>query len=375
MIRRSRPESGRWPSPGKGGDQPLSLSLAARQLPLPALPRSAQWPAPVRRRSTFRPSRARRGVARGRGCDDPLGRRGSRQPLCRRPGSPPMILAPAARAERRQKPGSGGRRSPMTCRKRIGRGCWRIRQRSCRLLQALADHGFALLHQVPLEPGQVAAVGDRLGHVRVTNYGRLFDVVSIPNPNNLAFTAVGLGVHTDNPYRDPTPGLQLLHCLEAGAPGGDTLLVRRHSCRRRVAPAAPGRLRASGAPPAALPLRRCRSGYWSAHPPCHLHRFRRLSVDRRCISTTATMAALDLPEETSCPGTAPTALRRDVARTGGGAEDAPRAGRSTDHGEQPRASRAHGLRSQAGAGAISRAAMSTRMGGEPETCPRSGASA
>ena len=98
-------------------------------------------------------------------------------------------------------------------------------QEERRLLQALADHGFAVLHRVPLEPGQVAAVGDRLGHVRVTNYGRLFDVISIPNPNNLAYTSVALGVHTDNPYRDPTPGLQLLHCLEAGAPGGDTLLV------------------------------------------------------------------------------------------------------------------------------------------------------
>src|SRR5262245_52953921 len=93
------------------------------------------------------------------------------------------------------------------------------------LLQDLARYGFALLGRVPVEAGQVAAVGDRLGHVRVTNYGRLFDVVSLPNPNNLAFTAVGLGVHTDNPYRDPTPGLQLLHCLECGAPGGDTVLV------------------------------------------------------------------------------------------------------------------------------------------------------
>jgi len=94
-----------------------------------------------------------------------------------------------------------------------------------RLLGDLAAFGFALLRKVPLEKGQVTTVGDRLGHVRVTNYGRLFDVVSLPNPNNLAFTAAALGVHTDNPYRDPTPGLQLLHCLEADAPGGETLLV------------------------------------------------------------------------------------------------------------------------------------------------------
>lgn len=92
-------------------------------------------------------------------------------------------------------------------------------------LEQYAALGFGLLRQVPVEPGEVARVGDRLGFVRVTNYGRLFDVKSVPNPTNLAYTAVGLGVHSDNPYRHPSPGVQLLHCLESEAPGGDTLLV------------------------------------------------------------------------------------------------------------------------------------------------------
>lgn len=94
-----------------------------------------------------------------------------------------------------------------------------------RWLEAYHAHGFGLLRNVPVEPGQVAAVGDHLGFVRTTNYGKLFDVISVPDPNNLANTALGLGVHSDNPYRDPTPGVQLLHCLESEAPGGDTLLV------------------------------------------------------------------------------------------------------------------------------------------------------
>ncbi|MCX7233137.1 MAG: gamma-butyrobetaine hydroxylase-like domain-containing protein, partial [Burkholderiales bacterium] len=79
--------------------------------------------------------------------------------------------------------------------------------------------GFGLLKDVPITPGAVAEVGDRLGYVRITNYGRLFDVKSVPNPTNLAYTAVALGVHSDNPYRHPSPGVQLLHCLEAEAPG------------------------------------------------------------------------------------------------------------------------------------------------------------
>ncbi|MEI6762008.1 MAG: TauD/TfdA family dioxygenase, partial [Betaproteobacteria bacterium] len=85
--------------------------------------------------------------------------------------------------------------------------------------------GFGLLTDVQITPGAVADVGDRLGYVRITNYGQLFDVKSVPNPTNLAYTAVALGVHSDNPYRHPSPGVQLLHCLEAEAPGGDTLLV------------------------------------------------------------------------------------------------------------------------------------------------------
>jgi gamma-butyrobetaine dioxygenase len=92
-------------------------------------------------------------------------------------------------------------------------------------LELYAAHGFGLLKNVPNQAGMVADVGDHLGFVRVTNYGRLFDVISVPNPTNLAYTPVGLGVHSDNPYRHPSPGVQLLHCLEADAPGGDTLLV------------------------------------------------------------------------------------------------------------------------------------------------------
>lgn len=92
-------------------------------------------------------------------------------------------------------------------------------------LEQYAQLGFGLLRNVPRTDGAVAQVGDRLGFVRVTNYGRLFDVKSVPNPTNLAYTAVGLGVHSDNPYRHPSPGVQLLHCLESDAPGGDTVLV------------------------------------------------------------------------------------------------------------------------------------------------------
>jgi gamma-butyrobetaine dioxygenase len=36
---------------------------------------------------------------------------------------------------------------------------------------------------------------------------------------------MGLGSHTDNPYRDPVPTVQLLHCLESSTKGGDSVLL------------------------------------------------------------------------------------------------------------------------------------------------------
>lgn len=92
-------------------------------------------------------------------------------------------------------------------------------------LRQVQELGFALLTGVPTEPGMVCRVIELFGYARETNYGRLFDVVSVENPANLAYTGLALGNHTDNPYRDPVPQLQLLHCLEAAAEGGDSIVV------------------------------------------------------------------------------------------------------------------------------------------------------
>ncbi len=94
-----------------------------------------------------------------------------------------------------------------------------------RALDAVLRLGFVLLHDVPAEPGMVLEVAASLGYVRETNYGRLFDVRVEPAPGNLAFTSREILPHTDNPYRDPVPTVQLLHCLRTADDGGDTGLV------------------------------------------------------------------------------------------------------------------------------------------------------
>lgn len=134
-------------------------------------------------------------------------------------------LAPAARAARRPQPRLWGAEIADALPEASWPAMLADPAAERAALALFRERGFLILRRVPTEPGMVATVGDRLGHVRVTNYGRLFDVMSVPNPNNLAYTAVALGVHTDNPYRDPTPGIQLLHCLVAEAPGGENILV------------------------------------------------------------------------------------------------------------------------------------------------------
>ncbi|MEU1618340.1 TauD/TfdA family dioxygenase [Streptomyces sp. NPDC005722] len=94
-----------------------------------------------------------------------------------------------------------------------------------RMLESVLRLGFMLLRGVPGREGQVLDVAETFGYVRETNYGKLFDVRVEPDPNNLAFTSAAITPHTDNPYRDPVPTLQLLHCLVNDAAGGDSGLV------------------------------------------------------------------------------------------------------------------------------------------------------
>lgn len=87
------------------------------------------------------------------------------------------------------------------------------------------DLGFTVLRGVPTEPGMVCRVIALFGYVRETNYGRLFDVRAVERATNLAYTDLTLANHTDNPYRDPVPQLQLLHCLQAAEDGGESVVV------------------------------------------------------------------------------------------------------------------------------------------------------
>ncbi len=92
-------------------------------------------------------------------------------------------------------------------------------------LAAIRRYGFAKITGVPTNSGALFDIVALFGFVRETNYGRHFEVRTEINPTNLAFTGLGLQAHTDNPYRDPVPTLQVLACLENSAEGGDNMVV------------------------------------------------------------------------------------------------------------------------------------------------------
>ena len=92
-------------------------------------------------------------------------------------------------------------------------------------LANVRKYGFGKITNGPITDGALFKVIELFGYVRETNYGKHFEVRTEVNPSNLAFTGLALQAHTDNPYRDPVPTLQLLYCLESSAAGGENMLV------------------------------------------------------------------------------------------------------------------------------------------------------
>jgi len=92
-------------------------------------------------------------------------------------------------------------------------------------LKSLRCYGFAKMTGCEKKSGTVIKIAKLFGYVRETNYGKWFDVKSKINAVNLAYTNLGLQAHTDNPYRDPVPTIQILHCIKNSTEGGDSKVV------------------------------------------------------------------------------------------------------------------------------------------------------
>lgn len=92
-------------------------------------------------------------------------------------------------------------------------------------LEALCSWGIVLLRGVPPEPGKLLDAAHRIGPVRTSNFGEYYDVVSMPNPNAVAYTSMALELHTDLANWRFPPDHQLLFCVKNDVVGGGSVLA------------------------------------------------------------------------------------------------------------------------------------------------------
>ncbi|MEM1307682.1 MAG: TauD/TfdA family dioxygenase, partial [Pseudomonadota bacterium] len=83
--------------------------------------------------------------------------------------------------------------------------------------------GLALVTGLADDADAGLAIARRIGFLRETNFGVDFNVMSKPDPNNLAYTSDALPLHTDLPNQEMPPGFQFLHCLANEAEGGGSV--------------------------------------------------------------------------------------------------------------------------------------------------------
>ncbi len=96
------------------------------------------------------------------------------------------------------------------------------------------QYGFVIFKKVPTKNNFIVNFANSIGSVRRTNFGEFFNVKSKPNPNDLAYTSLPLSPHTDNPYRNPVPCIQMLHCIENEVSGGLSTLVDGYTVTEKL---------------------------------------------------------------------------------------------------------------------------------------------
>ena len=94
-----------------------------------------------------------------------------------------------------------------------------------RALQQLHTYGMLFLRGVPENEKSVSTIAERIGPVKNTFYGYTWDVRSVPEAKNVAYTSQDLGFHMDLLYMAQPPHLQFLHCIRSSAAGGASLFA------------------------------------------------------------------------------------------------------------------------------------------------------
>src|SRR5271154_7120496 len=94
-----------------------------------------------------------------------------------------------------------------------------------RWLSMVEEYGFALAAGVPPTIEATKKLGTRIGYVRETIFGGMWDFTANLAFKDSAYTSASIGPHTDGTYSIDPPGLQMFHCLTFDGTGAENTLV------------------------------------------------------------------------------------------------------------------------------------------------------
>ena len=101
-------------------------------------------------------------------------------------------------------------------------------------LTAIHVDGVGLIENLPQDPDVVPDIPARIGCLRNSNFGAVWEVESRPDADSNAFTDVALPAHNDLCTREHMPGLQFLFCMHNSCEGGDSIFVDAYAVAEQL---------------------------------------------------------------------------------------------------------------------------------------------
>ena len=92
-------------------------------------------------------------------------------------------------------------------------------------LEKIYKFGFCVINNCETKLEAVKIIANKIGYVRQSIFGGLWEFESNQNMADSAYTQEELKPHTDATYSYDAPGLQLLLCCDYKAKGGESILV------------------------------------------------------------------------------------------------------------------------------------------------------
>ncbi|EDV20273.1 uncharacterized protein TRIADDRAFT_61285 [Trichoplax adhaerens] len=90
---------------------------------------------------------------------------------------------------------------------------YRSKESQRKFLMKLFEYGCCLVQDTPIKAGAIQEMLEPIAPVQPTIYGKIFDVMAVPNPTHVAYSMAPLIFHMDLLYYESPPGIQALHCI------------------------------------------------------------------------------------------------------------------------------------------------------------------